>query len=146
MKLLMVLYYTALWVYAIAALQAFILNPVIYLMSLVYVVIYGVLSLAIFSSIFLVLRLTRPKVSLAITILVVAIIPSVGLAYKALNKGMDDTRNFWAIDEFTIFPTAALIAGWVSIWINYKLIIYYFDTLNFQKQLKHSSNNTNQTT
>lgn len=101
-------------------------RPRIYFLSLVSAFVLGVAAWVVFAIFSFLIR--RLKISMTAThlLLYVAVFIAVVAAYSALLLYAVKGMHFWDIELFTLFPVAAIIAGWISIYINRKKLTRYF--------------------
>jgi len=125
MKIPFIIYAQSLGIYLLLTLPTIFIVPV-YLTSAWYAFLYGFAAMAVFALVFFVLHLLRPTSLIVKTILGVAIVPSVAIAYKCLLVQQMPDAGFWHIDEFMLFPIAAMAAGWISLAINTRKIVLHF--------------------
>lgn len=125
MKTPLIIYVRALGLYLAFSLPAMVV-PYIYTLSAVYAASCSFVALFIFCTIFYLLRAARVTAVVSKVILITIIPLAVGAAYKILIRVIMPDRNFWEMDEFTLFPMAAILSGWVSLYISTPKIKEYF--------------------
>ena len=117
MKTAFKIYIKAVGIYALLTLPL-IVTFFIYFISIFYVAIYGWFAWGLFSMIYMLtdqLRLNYPTKMLVLTI---GTIVSVGFAYQLL-EWLHVEDDVWQ-SEFILLPVAAIIAGWISLFIERK--------------------------
>ncbi len=115
MKTPFIIYCRAVSLYAILTLPVLFL-PVMYLISLVYVLIFGWFAWAVFTLLYVVINKMGFDFALKTATLFVSIVISVAFAYQMVEVlGIDG--NLWHT-SYVIFPFAAVIAGWISVCLS----------------------------
>ena len=113
MKTPFIIYIRAVGIYALLTIPALIL-PIMYIISIMYVLFYGWFAWAIFTFIYLVTTFCNPPYLIKMGILTVAVVVAVLFAFQMLEVlGVQD--NIWHSGEFLLFPLAAVVSGWVSL-------------------------------
>jgi hypothetical protein len=125
MKIPFIIYVQALGIYLLLTLPT-ITVPVIYLISAWYAFTCGFAAMVVFVVAFFIINRTRPGVPIVNGVLAITVLPAVAIAYKLLLVVMIPNRSFWAMDENTLFPMVAVIAGWAAIAFNIKRISQHF--------------------
>lgn len=125
MKLPFIIYAQGLGLYLLLSLPAAFV-PGVYFQSAGYAIGAGFAAMALFCAVFFVLHVTRASLNVAFAVLFISIPVAVAVAYKLLLLVEMPGRSFWLIDEFTMFPVAAIISGWVALAVNNRKITGYF--------------------
>ncbi len=113
MKTPFIIYIRAVGIYALLTIPALFL-PIMYIISMVYVLFYGWFAWAVFTLIYLVTVFCNPGYAVKMGILTVAVVVAVLFAFQMLQVlGVED--NIWYSGPFLLFPLAAVISGWVSL-------------------------------
>ena len=116
MKTPFIIYIRAVGIYALLTIPALCL-PVMYIISMMYVLFYGWFAWAIFTSIYLVTVFCNPSYLTKMGILTIAVVIAVLFAFQMLEVlGVEE--NIWHSGEFLLFPLAAVVSGWVSLHIS----------------------------
>src|SRR5258706_10424312 len=119
MKTAFVIYCRAVGLYALLTLPALFV-PVLYVMSLMYVLIYGWVAWFIFSLLYLLLDNLPLDFVPKLFALFTGVVISVACAYHLMGvAGVEG--DVWH-SGFIIFPFAAVIAGWISICVSRETI------------------------
>ena len=119
MKTAFVIYCRAVGLYALLTLPALYV-PVMYAMSLVYVLIYGWVAWFVFSLLSLLLNNLPLDFVPKLFALFTAVVMSVACAYHLMGiAGV--WEDVWH-SGFVIFPFAAVIAGWISVCVSRETI------------------------
>lgn len=116
MKTPFIIYIRAVGIYALLTIPAIFL-PVMYIISIMYVLFYGCFAWAIFTFIYLVTIFCNPPYHIKMGILTVAVVVAVLFAFQMLEVlGVED--NIWHSGAFLLFPVAAIFSGWISLNIS----------------------------
>ncbi len=108
-----VIYFRAIGLYCLVTLPAIVL-PIMYIISLFYAAIYGWFACALFVIVYVLADHFKLRYLPRMLVLSVATVASVLLAYQMMEViGVED--NVWQ-SEFILFPVAAIISGWVSLF------------------------------
>lgn len=119
MKTAFIIYIRAVGIYAIITFPAMIF-PIMYLMSMQYVLLYGWFAWAFFTIIYLIAAYLDFRYLTKMTILSISVVASVALAFQMLEM-LHVEDNIWH-SGFLAFPLAAVIAGWISLIISRRKI------------------------
>ena len=111
-----IIYLRAIGLYAVVTLPALAV-PVIYIMSFMYVIIYGWFAWALFSLIYLLLKKIELNSTAKVFLLLCGVIISVAFAFQMLEV-LNIQRNIWDSGLFLLFPAGAVVAGWISVFIS----------------------------
>ncbi len=118
MKTAAVIYFRALAIYMVLSLPALMI-PFIYIISALYAFLFGWFALAVFALVYVFLMscyyVTR------IILLIIAVVLAVGFAFHMI--GVVHKGDVWNTGVFLLFPIAAVIAGWISLFISWKNIV-----------------------
>jgi hypothetical protein len=127
MKLLFTIYLRSLAFYMLLT-SPLIVVAIAWFASALAAIIYSAVALAVFGAVFYAVYVARPGVVRAGIILVVAVIPAVLLAYDVCLHTLDllEDRTIWTMDGFSLFPAAAIIAGWVGLYASRKKVVEHF--------------------
>jgi hypothetical protein len=101
--------------YAILTLPMLV-RPETYLISMMYVLVYGWFACAIFSLIYFLLNKVPVDFVVKLLLLFFSVIVAVGFAYYMI--GVLSQGNEVRQPEFFIFPFAAVITGWISVCLS----------------------------
>ena len=108
-----IIYIRAVGIYALLTLPAVIL-PIMYFISMVYVLFYGWFAWAVFMIIYVITIFCNPSYLVKIIILTIGVVVAVLFAFQMLEV-LGVEQNIWHSGEFLLFPLAAVIAGWISL-------------------------------
>ena len=115
MKTALVIYCRALGVYGLLTLPA-LLMPILYIMSLMYVLLYGWFAWLVFTLFYLLLNKLPLDFVPKLFALFTAVVIAVACAYQMIEVlGVED--DVWH-SSFIIFPFVAVIAGWISVCVS----------------------------
>ena len=114
MKISFIIYLRALGLYSLITLPALVL-PVIYMISLFYVFVYGWFAWAMFSIIYLLIVRGSIKFEVQMSILSLGVIVSVLFAFQMLEV-FGAEEKIWHSGPFLLLPLAAMISGWSSLY------------------------------
>lgn len=107
------IYIRAVGLYALITLPAMFV-PLIYLLSLLFVLIFGWFAWALFTVIYLFVTRSKLPYHLKMALLQAAVVPSVAFAYQMTGILTNDV-HIWDSGGYLLFPVVAVIAGWISI-------------------------------
>jgi hypothetical protein len=115
MKTAFVIYCRAVGLYALLTLPA-IMVPIMYIISLVYVLIFGWFAWFAFTLLYLAINNLISGYLFKLLALFPAVAVSVAFAFQMLEI-LDVEKDVWN-SGFLIFPFAAVITGWVSVCVS----------------------------
>lgn len=125
MKIPFIIYAQAYGIYLLLTILALVFAPM-YFMSAAYTFKYGFAALAVFAVQFLILHLVKPGYKTVIITLLTSVLLAVSAGYKLLLVYDMPETGFWNINAFTLFPVAAVIAGFIAVYINIPHLKNYF--------------------
>jgi len=111
-----IIYIRAVGIYALLTLPALFL-PIMYIVSIMYVLFYGWFAWAVFTMIYLVTIFCNPSYYVKMGILTIAVVVAVLFAFQMLGI-LKVEENIWHSGEFLLFPVAAIFSGWISLSIS----------------------------
>lgn len=114
MKMPFIIYVRAIGLYALVTLPA-IMIPVIYFISLVYVLIYGWFAWALFTIIYLLVVQRSVRYDVQLPLLFAGIVVAVLFAFQMIQV-LRIEENIWQSGPFLLFPAGAVLAGWISLF------------------------------
>lgn len=112
MQTAFIIYIRAIGIYCLVTLPAIVL-PIMYVISLFYVAVYGWFAWGVFTVVYLVTDHFRLNYPTRMLVLSAGVVAAVLFAYQMLEI-LHVEENIWE-SEFILFPVAAIIAGWVSL-------------------------------
>ena len=115
MKTSFIIYCRAIGLYALLTLPAMYL-PVMYFISIMYVVMYGWFAWFVFTLLYLPVSRLVYDFGMKLASLFVSVLIAVGFAYHMIGV-LKVEEDVWH-SEFIIFPFVAVIAGWISVCIS----------------------------
>ena len=116
MKIPFIIYIRAIGIYSLLTIPA-LLMPVMYIISMTYVLSYGWFAWALFTMIYLVTVFCNPSYHLKMAVLVIGVVVAVVFAFQMLEVlGVQD--DIWHSGPFLLFPLAAVFSGLVSLNIS----------------------------
>jgi len=113
MKTPFIIYIKAVGLYALLTIPALGM-PVIYVISMIYVLLYGWFAWAAFTIIYLVTVFCNPGYKSKMVILSMGVVAAVAIAFQMLEV-LSVEKNIWNSGPFLLFPLAAVISGWISL-------------------------------
>jgi hypothetical protein len=116
MKTPFIIYIRAVGIYALLTIPALFL-PIIYIMSMMYVLFYGWFAWAVFTFIYLVAVFCNPTYFLKMGILTAGVVIAVLFAFQMLEV-LGPEENIWHSGAFLLFPLAAVFSGWISLHVS----------------------------
>jgi hypothetical protein len=119
MKTSFVIHIWAVGIYAILTLPA-VFIPMMYIISLVYVLIYGWFAWALFTMFYLMTDQFRMNYISKMFILVFGVILSVAFAFQMLEI-LNVENKVWR-SGFLVFPLVGVLAGWISLYVARKQV------------------------
>ena len=108
-----IIYIKAVGIYALITIPALGM-PVMYLISMMYVFLYGWFAWAVFTIIYLAAIFCNPGFRSKMVILSIWVVVAVAIAFQMLEV-LAVQKNIWNSGPFLLFPLAAVISGWVSL-------------------------------
>ena len=108
-----IIYIRAVGIYALLTIPALLL-PIMYFISIVYVLFYGWFAWAVFTIIYLVTIFCNPTYLAKIVLLAVGVVIAVLFAFQMLEV-LRVEKDIWHSGEFLFFPLAAVFSGWISL-------------------------------
>lgn len=113
MKTPFIIYIRAVGIYALLTIPALFL-PMMYIISMMYVLFYGWFAWAVFTFIYLATVFCNPTYHVKMGILMLAVVVAVLFAFQMLEiLGVED--KIWHSGAFLLFPVAAIFSGWISL-------------------------------
>jgi len=114
MKIPFSIYLRAVGLYALLTLPALFI-PVIYIISLFYVLFYGWFAWGLFTVIYLITEKVTSSYPVRMAVLSLAVPVSVVFSFQMLQVlGIEE--NIWHTGSFLLFPLAAAISGWLGLF------------------------------
>jgi hypothetical protein len=120
MKTPIIIFLKALVVYALITFPA-LLIPVIYFMSLYFVIIYGWFAGAVFTLCYLLIDKLKISYDFKTALFFVLVPVAVLLSFQLLEE-FDAYNDIWQSGIFLLFPLAATVSGWISLFVARKRI------------------------
>src|SRR6185436_3111133 len=108
-----IIYIKAVGIYALITIPALCM-PIMYIISMVYVLFYGWFAWAAFTIIYLVTVFCNPGYKSKMLILSIGVVVAVAIAFQMLEV-LKVENNIWNSGPFLLFPLAAVISGWLSL-------------------------------
>jgi hypothetical protein len=121
MEIPFVIYIRAVGLYAMLTFPV-IISPLMYFISLFYVVMHGWFAWAIFTAFYLIIAKVPTSSIVRLLLLALAVPVAVAFAFQMIEV-LKSERNVWRSGIFLLFPFAATICGWISLFISAKKII-----------------------
>ena len=110
----LMIYIKAVGLYAIITLPALFLGPIIYVISMIYVLLYGWFAWGLLTIIYLVTTFCNPDYYTKMIILFIGVVAAVLFAFQMLEV-LGAEQNIWNSGGFLLFPAAAVFSGWTSL-------------------------------
>jgi hypothetical protein len=111
-----IIYIRAVGIYALLTIPA-LFFPIMYIISIMYVLFYGWFAWAVFTFIYLVTVFCNPAYHVKMAILTIAVVVAVLFAFQMLEV-LKVQENIWQSGGFLLFPVAAVVSGWISLDIS----------------------------
>jgi hypothetical protein len=136
MKLTFEIYLKALGFYALLTAPALVLF-FMYFISLFYVLLFGLAAWLVFAALFISVASLQINTTLKWFIISIAVPLGVAAGHTLIGVFRFE-RNVWELNGFLLFPLAAVIAGWISLYISRNKIADLFpvsadDTMPFEE-------------
>jgi len=109
-----IIYARAVGIYCLLTLPAITL-PIMYLVSVTYVLIYGWFAWALFTIIYFIIVFCNPNFLSKMSILFVGVVIAVAMSFQMLEILKAD-YTVWHSGAFLLFPLAAIVSGWISLY------------------------------
>ncbi len=122
MKTPFIIYIWSVGLYCLLTLPAIFL-PIMYMISIFYVLTFGWFAWALFSIIYVIVDKTVIASITRMLLLFIAVPVSVAFAFQMIEV-FDAERNIWNSGSFLLFPLAATVSGWISLFAAAKRIEY----------------------
>jgi hypothetical protein len=113
MKTPFLVYIKAVGIYALLTLPALFL-PVMYLISIVYVLFYGWFAWFLFTLIYVITVFCNPGYRTKMVILFMGVLAALAFAFQMLQV-FGAENNVWHSGGFLLFPLTAVLSGWISL-------------------------------
>jgi len=113
MKLPFIIYIRAVGIYPLLTIPALIF-PIMYIISMMYVLFYGWFAWALFTIIYLITIFCNPSYLTKMIILILGVVVSVLFAFEMLEI-LGAEKDIWNSGGFLLFPFAAIFSGWISL-------------------------------
>lgn len=111
-----IIYARAVGIYCLLTIPAIVL-PVMYLVSLTYVLIYGWFAWAVFTIIYFITVFCNPNFFTKMLTLFAGVVIAVALSFQMLEI-LKTEYNVWHSGSFLLFPLAAVVSGWISVYVS----------------------------
>jgi hypothetical protein len=122
MKTPFIIYIWSVGLYCLLTLPAVFL-PIMYMISVFYVLTFGWFAWALFSIIYIIVDKTVFANIAKMFLLFIAVPVAVAFAFQMIEV-FDAERNIWHSGSFLLFPLAATVSGWISLIAAAKRIQY----------------------
>lgn len=110
-----VIYFRAIAFYAAVTIPALAL-PIMYMISLLYVLFYGWFACALFVIIYHLVIKLKFDFETSMAFLYIGVVLSVLFAFQMLEI-TEAEEDIWNSGPYLLFPLAAVIAGWISVTV-----------------------------
>jgi hypothetical protein len=114
MKTPFIIYIWSVGLYCLLTLPAMFL-PIMYMISIFYVLTFGWFAWALFSIIYVIVDKTVIGSITKMLLLFIAVPVSVAFSFQMIEV-FDAERNIWNSGSFLLFPLAATVSGWISLF------------------------------
>jgi hypothetical protein len=122
MKVPFIIYIWSVGIYCLLTLPTMCL-PIMYMISIFYVLTFGWFAWALFSILYVVIDKTVAANITKMFLLFIAVPVAVAFAFQMIEV-FDAERNIWNSGSFLLFPLAATVSGWISLFAAAKRIQY----------------------
>jgi hypothetical protein len=113
MKNPFLIYIKAVGIYSLLTLPA-LFEPLMYLISMVYVLFYGWFAWFVFTLIYVVTVFCNPGYRTKMIVLFISVVAAVAFAFQMLQV-LKVENNVWQSGGFLLFPITAVFSGWISL-------------------------------
>jgi len=113
MKTPFIIYIRAVGIYALITIPALGM-PVMYVISMIYVLFYGWFAWAVFTTIYFGTNFCNPGFKSKMVILSIGVVVAVAIAFQMLEV-LGVEKKIWSSGLFLLFPLAAVISGLISL-------------------------------
>jgi hypothetical protein len=120
MKVPFIIYMWSVGIYCLLTVPAMFL-PIMYMISIFYVLTFGWFAWALFSIIYLIVDRTIITSGIKMLLLFIAVPVSVAFAFQMIEV-FDAEKNIWNSGPYLLFPLAATMSGWISLFAAVKKI------------------------
>lgn len=136
MKLTFRIYLQALGFYSLLTTPALMLAPM-YFISLFYALLFGLAAWIVFAALFIPVASMQIKALLKWIIVSIAVPLGVATGHTLIGVCRFE-RNVWELNGILLFPLAAVIAGWISLYTSRNKVAALFpvsadDTMSVEK-------------
>ncbi len=114
MKTPFIIYIWSVGIYCLLTLPA-IFFPIMYMISVFYVLIFGWFAWALFTIIYLMVEKADTGYVSKMLLHFIAVPVSVAFAFQMIEV-FDAEKNVWHSGGYLLFPLAATISGWISLF------------------------------
>ena len=116
MKLTFRIFLQALGFYSLLTTPALVLAPM-YFISLFYALLFGLAAWLVFAALYMPVASIQFKATIKWVIVSIAVLLGVATGHTLIGICRFE-RNVWEPNGFLLFPLAAVIAGWVSLYVS----------------------------
>ena len=120
MKIPFTIYIWSVGLYCLLTLPAMFF-PIMYMISIFYVLIYGWFAWALFTIIYLIVDKSGITYVPKMALLFLAVPASVAFAFQTLEVFKVE-QNIWNSGGYLLFPLAATVSGWISLFAEKKQV------------------------
>jgi hypothetical protein len=114
------IYIKSVGIYALLTMPALVF-PLMYVISLFYVLLFGWFAWALFTIIYFFTDKYDIGFETKMAILIFSIPVAVAFSFQMLQVFLIE-ENVWSAGSFLLFPVAAVIAGWISLLLERKMM------------------------
>ncbi len=128
MKLITLTFFTyirSVLLYLLFTLPAAVM-PRIYLVSVLASFVLGMAAWLVFMMLSVIIRFIKASMATVYVLLHASVAIAVIIAYSILLGYAIEGMHFWDLQPFSLFPAAAIAAGWISLYINRAKLKRYF--------------------
>jgi len=110
-----IIYVRAVGIYCLLTIPALVV-PIMYLISITYVLFYGWLAWAVFTFLYFITVVCIPNFLARMFILFLGVVGAVALSFQMIEV-LKAEDNVWHSGSFLLFPLAAVTSGWISVYV-----------------------------
>lgn len=120
-KTAIVIFFRAIGIYLLLTFPAMMALPMMYIISAGYALSFGWIAAALFLLLLFLLQKLKCRIPLKRAFVYSAVLIAVAIAFQAMELA-GAQQHVWQSGGFLLFPAAAVIAGWISVFFSKRAI------------------------
>lgn len=133
MKTAILIFFHALIIYLLLTLVTLVM-PIMYMMSAWFALIYGPIAGAIFIAAVFILRAIHTNAAVKVILLYPIAAIAIGISFHLIEV-FGSWKDVWHSGAFLLFPAAAVLAAWISIYMSRIAVYDYFNLKNAEYEI-----------